>query len=185
MLGIVVGGAVRHLDQQAARALDQQRQRVMRRDQMRIDAKPQQAQAVLEIMVPDRLVPFEQLLAAPDVVDQDVEAALLGADALDQLADIVGDEVVDRDGNALAAGRRDKLGRLLDGLGSLIFGLTGRASCGRSRRPSRRQRPARPRCRGRRRALRRRPARLFLEASSKLSQDWSHHRLALCQRFRI
>ena len=84
VVGIVLGRAVGHLDQQAARALDQQRQGVMRGDQMRIDAEPQHAQAVLEIMLPDRLVPLEQLFAAPDVVDEDVEPALLGADALDQ-----------------------------------------------------------------------------------------------------
>ena len=60
----------------------------MRGDQMRIDAEPQHAQAVLEIMLPDGLVPFEQLFAAPDVVDEDVEPALLGADAIDQLFDL-------------------------------------------------------------------------------------------------
>ena len=84
VIGIVLGGAVGHLDEQAARALDHQRQREVRGDQMRVDAEAKQAQAVLEIMLPDRLVPFEQLLAAPDVVDEDVETALLGADALDQ-----------------------------------------------------------------------------------------------------
>jgi hypothetical protein len=56
------------------------------------------------------------MLGPPDVVHQQVEAPLLGVDALDQAANLVGIEVVDRDGDALAAGRRDQLGGLLDGL---------------------------------------------------------------------
>ena len=39
------------------------------------------------------------------------------------LRDLVGNEMIDPDGDALAAGRRDKLGRLLDGFGPLVFGL--------------------------------------------------------------
>ena len=123
VVGIVLGRAVGHLDEEAARTLDQQRQRMMRRDQMRVDAEPQHAQAVLEIVLPDRLVPFEELLAAPDVVDEDVEAALLGADALDQLPDLVGNEMIDPDGDAGAAGCRDQLRRLLDRFRPRIFGL--------------------------------------------------------------
>ena len=166
VVGVVLGRAVRDLDQEAARALDQQRQGKVRRDQMRVDAEPQQAQAVVEIMLPDGLVPFLELLAAPDVVDQDVEPTLLGADALDQPADIVGDQMIDLDRDA--AGRLPprpappsprwfRAGRIR---------IAGRAWCARSRRPSRRRRPARPRCRGRRRAWHLRPGRLFLQASS-------------------
>ena len=74
-------------------------------------------------MLPDRLVPFEELLAAPDVIDQDIKAALLGADAIDQLSNLIGDEMIDLDGDALAAGCRDQLGRLLDGFRPGVFGL--------------------------------------------------------------
>jgi hypothetical protein len=119
---VVLGGAVRHFDQQAARLLDEQGQCVVRGDQMRIDAEPQKSKTVLEIVVPDRLVPFEQFLAAPDVADEDVEAAVLGSNALNEPADIVGDQMVDAERDAAAAGRRDQLRRLLDGLGPLIFG---------------------------------------------------------------
>jgi multidrug efflux pump subunit AcrA (membrane-fusion protein) len=38
--------------------------------------------------------------------------------------EVVGNKVVDRNGNALAAGRRDKFRRLLDCFGPLVFGLT-------------------------------------------------------------
>jgi hypothetical protein len=73
---------------------DQQRQGEMRGDQMGVDAEAKQAQAVGKIVLPDRLVPFEQLLAAPDVVDQDVEPPCVAADPLDQGADLVRNEMV-------------------------------------------------------------------------------------------
>ena len=62
-------------------------------------------------------------LAAPDVVDEYVEPPLLRADALDQFAHLVGNEMIDRHGNALAARSRDKLGGFFDGFGPLVFGL--------------------------------------------------------------
>ena len=54
------------------------------RDQMRIDTEPEHAQSVLQIMVPDRLVPFEKLLAAPNVIHQDIKAALLAPDVVER-----------------------------------------------------------------------------------------------------
>src|SRR5690606_34472867 len=81
-----------------------------------------QAKPVLQIMVPDRLVPFEQRLAAPDVVDQNVEAALFGADARDEGAYFIGHEVIGRDGDALAAERGHEFGALFDRLRALVFG---------------------------------------------------------------
>ena len=41
----------------------------------------------------------DQRLAAPDVVDQHVEPALLGVDPLHQVAHLLGFQVVDRDGD--------------------------------------------------------------------------------------
>ena len=120
---VVLGGAVRHLDEKTARTLDQQRQRMVRRDQMRMNAETEHAQTVLEIMLPDGLVPFLEILAAPEVVDEDVETTLLGADAIDQLRDLVSDEMIDPNGDAVAAGCRNELGRLLDGFRPGIFGL--------------------------------------------------------------
>lgn len=96
----------------------------MRRDQMRVDAEPQQAQAVLQVVIPDWLVPFEQLFPAPDVVDEDVQPALVGADPFDELPDLFRDEMIDPDRNAAAARRRGQLRRLTDRIRAREFGLT-------------------------------------------------------------
>ena len=77
-------------------------------------------QPVVEVVLPHRLVPLEQLLAAPDVVDQHVEPALLGVDALDQRPHLLGHEVVDPHGDAPAARRGDQLGGLLDRLRPVV-----------------------------------------------------------------
>ena len=53
---------------------------------------------------------------------KDVELAVLGVDALDQAADLRGVEVVDRDGDPLAAGCGHELGGLLDRLRTVVFG---------------------------------------------------------------
>ena len=82
--GVVLERAVGHLDDEAARPADQQRQREVAGDQVRVDREAQQPQAAVEVVLPHRRVPLGQLLAAPDVVDEDVEAALLGVDARDE-----------------------------------------------------------------------------------------------------
>src|SRR5918994_5398656 len=104
VLGVVVGGAVRHLDEEAARTLDQQCQCKVRRDQMGMNAETEHAQTVLEIMLPDGLVPFLEILSAPHVIDEDVETTLLGADAIDQSFNFLSDEMIHLDGDAIAAG---------------------------------------------------------------------------------
>ena len=73
MLGVVVAGAVGHLDDQPAGLADQQRQREVAGDQVRVDRQAQHPQPLLEVVLPHRRVPLEQQLAAPDVVDQHVE----------------------------------------------------------------------------------------------------------------
>ena len=129
--GVVLRRAVGHLDHQAARVADQQRERVVAGDQVRLDREVEQPQAVGEVVLPHRRVPLEQLLAAPDVVDEHVEAALLGVDALDERLDLVGLEVVGRDGDAVAAGGRDELGGLLDRLRAVVLRAGGaRAAAG-------------------------------------------------------
>ena len=90
MVGVVVGGAVGDLDDEPAGAADQQRQRVVARDQVRVDREPQQPQAGVEVVLPHRRVPLEEVLGAPDVVDEHVEAAVLGVDALDERRDLRG-----------------------------------------------------------------------------------------------
>ena len=81
---VVVDGAVGDLDEQSARPLDQQREQVVRRDQVGVDGEPQDAEPVVEVVLPDRCVPLRRRalehLAAPDVVHQDVETPVLLAD---------------------------------------------------------------------------------------------------------
>src|SRR5688500_15038098 len=110
VLSVVVGSAVRHLDEETARALDQQRQCKVRRDQMGMNTKTEHAQTVLEIMRPDGLVPFLEILSAPHVIDEDVKTTLLGADAFDQLSNLVSDEMIHLNGDTFAAGCRNELG---------------------------------------------------------------------------
>jgi hypothetical protein len=122
VIGVIVGSAVGHLDQESARTLDHERQRVVGGDQMRIDTEPEHVQAVLKIMLPDGLVPFHELLSAPHVVDKDVKPARFGADFLNQPFDLVGDAMIDPDGDAPAARSLDELCRFLDGFRPAIFG---------------------------------------------------------------
>src|SRR5262249_50468618 len=90
---------------------------------MRMNTEGEEAQAVAKVMLPDGLVPFEEPLSAPYVVDEDIETALLCPDAVDQSLDLVRDEMIDPDGYALPAGCRDQFGRFLDGFGAGVFGL--------------------------------------------------------------
>jgi hypothetical protein len=43
-------------------------------------------------VLPDRLVPFDEQLTAPDVVDENVEAPVTGADTVGERAHLVGNE---------------------------------------------------------------------------------------------
>jgi hypothetical protein len=112
--GVVLGGAVRHFHYQTAGRLDQQRQREVAGDGVCVDAEPHRAQPVLEVGFPDGLVPLHPG-AAPDVVDQDVQAPLFGANALDEALDLRRDEVIYADGDACATSAIDQLGGLVDG----------------------------------------------------------------------
>ena len=122
VVGVVGGGAVGHLDEEAARAFEHQRQGVVRGDQVGVDGEPEEAEAVREVVLPDRLVPLEEPLAAPDVVDEDVEPARLRPDPRDERRDRLRVEVVDGDGGGTPARGRDQLGGLLDRLGAVVFG---------------------------------------------------------------
>ena len=107
---------VGHLDEQPAGPRDDEGQRVVGGDQVRLDGEAQQLQPIREIMLPDRLVPLEQVLAPPDVVDQDVERAALAADARDKCLHFAGDQMVDADRDRLAAELGDQRSGLLDRL---------------------------------------------------------------------
>jgi hypothetical protein len=83
------------------------------------------AQAPVEVVLPDRHVPLEEVLGAPDVVDQDVQAALFPVDPVDERGDLGPVEVVDGYGDAGAAGLGDQVGGVLDGLGAVVLGAPG------------------------------------------------------------
>jgi hypothetical protein len=121
---VVVGGAVGHLDRQAARVADQQRQQVVAGDQVGVDRQPEQVQPVVQVVLPHRRVPLVQRLAAPHVVDQHVEPPLLAVDPLGQRLDLGRIQVVHPHRDAGAAGPRDQLGRLLDRLGPVQLRAT-------------------------------------------------------------
>jgi hypothetical protein len=89
---------------------------------MGLHGQPEQPQAVVEVVLPQRRIPLEQLLAAPDVVDQHVEAVRLRVDAGHQRGDPGRVEVVDDDGDPAAAGGGHQLRGLLDGLGAAVLG---------------------------------------------------------------
>src|SRR6187455_2979323 len=79
----------------------------MRRHQMRLDPEPQNPQAFLQVELPYRRVPLRwstlQHFGAPDVVDEHVDAAMLGTDTCGQSRDLRRFEMVDGDGTAPAA----------------------------------------------------------------------------------
>ncbi|MDQ0835333.1 hypothetical protein QF032_007177 [Streptomyces achromogenes] len=91
-------------------------------DGVGLDGEPQHPQSVVQVVLPDGGVPLEELLAAPDVVDQDVEAALLVRDALDKGPHLRRVEVVGGYGDAPAAGLGDQVGGVLYGLGAVVLG---------------------------------------------------------------
>ena len=80
---VVLRGAVGDLDHQPAGAVDEQREQVVRRDEVGVDREPEDPQAGVEVVLPDRGVPLVgsalQDLGAPDVVDQHVDVPVVVA----------------------------------------------------------------------------------------------------------
>ena len=87
--------------------------------------------------------PLEDL-GAPDVVDQDVDGAVVAANLVGEGAHLTGVEVIDLDRDALAAQLVDQCGGLLDGFGAVVVGLlvARHGSFDPCTPPSRRPRPA-------------------------------------------
>jgi hypothetical protein len=86
-------------------------------DQVRPDRVALDLEAVGERVLPERAAPARERIAAPERVDQHVEAAaLLLLDAGDQGCDLVDLRVIDTDRDAPPAGGVDQRGRLLDRL---------------------------------------------------------------------
>jgi hypothetical protein len=119
--GVVLRRAVVHFDDQRAWLLNHQRQREVAGDRVRVDAKTQQMESVVQIGLPYRLVPLH-LGQAEDVVDEDVQRALLAIDARDQRADLVGDEMIDSNSDATPSGRIDESGGLLNRFRAIHLG---------------------------------------------------------------
>ena len=98
---------------------------------MGIDREVEQMQSVPEVVLPDRFVPFLEILAAPNVVDQNVQLAGLHPDATDQPLDLVRDQVVDPHGDRLSSRRRHQLTGLLDRLRAPVLGrVSSRTAAG-------------------------------------------------------
>ena len=68
---------------------------------MGVDAEPQYSQTIVEVVFPDRPVPCRRMaledLGAPDVVDEDVDGAVVVADAIGERPHLCDVEVVDLD----------------------------------------------------------------------------------------
>src|SRR5580704_3667069 len=75
-------------------------------------------QTFVEVGVPEGLAEFGERVAAPDVVDEDVEAMVAALDQRDQLFHLRGIGVIDTDRNAAAAGGCDEFGGFFDGFGA-------------------------------------------------------------------
>ena len=67
---VAFGRPVGHLHQQAARSVDELRHQVVRGDQMGVDGQAEDTQALVQVMLPDRLVPIRwptlAFLSTPD-----------------------------------------------------------------------------------------------------------------------
>ena len=70
---------------------------------MRLDRALEDGEALDRIQLPERCPPLGEVVAAPDVVDQDVEPPGLLLDAGEELLDLIGLQVIGLDRNAPAA----------------------------------------------------------------------------------
>ncbi len=79
---------------------------------MGVDAEPKDAQPVVEIVLPHRPIPGRwralEDLRTPDVVDQNVDGAVLGAQPVGQRLNLLDVEMVDLDGDAGTTELRDQ-----------------------------------------------------------------------------
>jgi len=96
---------------------------------VRLDREAKDAQADVEIVLPDRRVPISraafEILRAPDVVDQHIDATVIGAKALGQASDMVGVQMIDLDRASRTAQPRDQFGRLFDRLRAVVVRSAG------------------------------------------------------------
>jgi len=88
-----------------------------------VDRQMQQAQALAQVVLPELRVPLEQKLAAPDVVDQDVQPPGVALDPRHQPGHLGWFQMVNGDRGRCAPGLRHQVGGLLDGLGPPVLRL--------------------------------------------------------------
>ena len=157
VLGIELGVTVGDLDDQAARVLDEEWDGGVARDDVGVDGEPEHSQARVEVVLPQFGVPRSEVVAAPDVVDEDVEVPSFRIRCARRdpgLATV-------RDGRTRPARprlRSRRLGRLCPRWSRVDPSLTDGLGCSvPSRRRSLRLLPARRRRRAPRRGWRRRP----------------------------
>ncbi len=129
----VAGGvAVGDLHDQAALAGDHEGQRVPAGDHVGLHRPAHEEQALVQVLLPHRVFPVGERVAAPDGVDQDVEpAVLLRRDPRHEGPHLFRVAVVGADRDAHASGGGDLLGRLLDGLGAVEVGAPCSAAAAR------------------------------------------------------
>ncbi len=84
-------------------------------DDVGVDGLLEHLEAVGEIDFPEGLAPFGERVAAPDVIDEDVEAVMLALDARYDSLHFGGDGVIDANGNAAASCGGDEGGGFFDG----------------------------------------------------------------------
>ncbi len=115
---IAVEGSVRELDNEPTAAVEHEWDAVTACDDVRMDRVLHHCEALLDIDIPEGLAPFGEGVAAPDIVNEDVELAVVGAHPFKQLGDrgLLG--VINAHGDARAAGGGDLLGGLFDRLRS-------------------------------------------------------------------
>ena len=116
LAAIAVAQAVGDLQHQSALLLDHHRQGVTRGDQVADQGLVEQGADGADVEAPDLGIPVDHPVAAPDVVDQHVQPALLGLDAGDERLHLRLVLVIDPDGVGGPAGGFDQFGGLLDDL---------------------------------------------------------------------
>src|SRR5688572_1475657 len=122
----------------------QPRQALVAGDDVRLDGAIDERQPVLELRFPELLAPLDEIVAAPDVVDEDVELTHL----LEQFCNLIGPGVIALHGDTLAPSRGDDVCGLIDGLRPVfhagtagnaaaraIYGRAGFTECGRDAAP--------------------------------------------------
>src|SRR5216683_2376808 len=94
---------------------EHQRNGVVGSDDVGMDCLLQHAQAVIEVDCPECLAEFRQRVAAPHVIDQNVQSLVPPFDSGDQLFHLRRLGVINSSGNAAPAGGGDEFSGFFDG----------------------------------------------------------------------